>query len=297
MTPPTEIQIDALLPPDMAAKAEQIGVRKANMSAVSMFVLAILAGVFIGFGAIFATTVTAGAGGQLPYGVVRLLAGLVFSLGLILVIIGGAELFTGNTLIVMAWANQKVSTRLLLQNWLVVYVGNFLGALSLAALSFMGGQYAFGGGAVGAAALATANAKLSLGFGQAIALGMLCNVLVCLAVWLSFSARSTTDRVLAIVPPIAAFVAAGYEHSIANMYFVPLALLVKGWAPDAFWASIQAGPADYPALTWEKFLLANLLPVTIGNIVGGAVLVGAVYWFVYLYRRPAPAPAVQKEPM
>ncbi len=282
MTTHTENQIDALLPPDMATKAEQIGVRKANLNTLSMFVLAILAGVFIGFGAIFATTVVAGAGGQLPYGVARLLAGLVFSLGLILVVIGGAELFTGNTLIVMAWANRRVSTRLLLKNWLIVYVGNFLGALSLVALSFAGGQYAFGGGAVGAAALATANAKVGLGFIQAIALGMLCNVLVCLAVWLSFSARSTTDRVLAIVPPIAAFVAAGYEHSIANMYFVPLALLIKAGAPDAFWANIKATPADYPALTWQNFLLGNLLPVTLGNIFGGAVLVGAVYWFVYL---------------
>jgi formate transporter len=175
-----------------------------------------------------------------------------------------------------------VSTRLLLQNWLIVYAGNFLGALSLVALSFAGGQYTFGGGAVGAAALATANAKVGLSFIQAVALGMLCNVLVCLAVWLSFSARSTTDRVLAIVPPIAAFVAAGYEHSIANMYFVPLGLFIKAGAPDTFWTNIKATPADYPALTWQNFLLGNLLPVTLGNIIGGAVLVGAVYWFVYL---------------
>jgi formate transporter FocA len=277
----------------MAAKAEQIGVKKAHLPAISMFVLAVLAGAFIALGAIFATTVSAGAAG-LPYGVARLLAGVVFSLGLILVIVGGAELFTGNNLIVMAWASGKVSTRLLAQNWLLVYLGNFVGSVATAVLVFASGQYAFGQGSVGAAALATANAKVGLGFAQAVALGILCNALVCLAVWLTFSARTTTDRILAIVPPITAFVAAGFEHSIANMYFIPVALLIKGGAPASFWTAIGKTAADYGSLTWGNFFLKNLLPVTLGNIIGGAVLVGAVYWFVYLRARTAAQPAGQR---
>jgi formate transporter FocA len=278
-------RFDALLPPEMAAKAAQIGVKKAHLDLVSMFVLAVLAGAFIALGAIFATTVVAGAAGALPFGVTRLLAGLVFSLGLILVIVGGAELFTGNTLIVMAWAGGSVSTRLLVQNWAVVFAGNFAGAIATALLTFASGQYTFGAGAIGLAALATASSKVSLGFVEAVALGILCNALVCLAVWLTFSARTTTDRILCIVPPISAFVAAGFEHSIANIYFIPIGLLIKFGAPPAFWAAIGKTAADYPALTWENFLLANLLPVTIGNIIGGTLLVGAVYWFVYLRKR------------
>ncbi|MBI5349720.1 MAG: formate transporter FocA [Chloroflexi bacterium] len=275
------MQLDALLPHDMAAKAEAIGVRKANMNWLSMFTLSMMAGAFIAIGAIFSTTVSAGAA-DLPFGVVRLLAGLVFSLGLILVIVGGAELFTGNNLIVMAWASGKVTTRQMLHNWLIVYVGNFVGAYATAMLMFVSGQYLFGKGAVGLAALTTANAKTGLDFIQAIALGIMCNAIVCLAVWLTFSARTTTDRILAIIPPITAFVAAGFEHSIANMYFIPIGLFIKMSAAQNFWEMIQKTPDDFPFLTWQNFFVNNLLPVTLGNIIGGAVLVGVVYWFVYL---------------
>jgi formate transporter FocA len=288
---PTVVALDALIPAEMAAKAEQVGAKKAHLPALSMFVLSVLAGAFIALGAVFSTTVVAGSTG-LPYGLVRVLAGLVFSLGLILVLVGGAELFTGNNLIVMAWASGKVSTRLLLQNWVIVYAGNFAGALATAVLLYLSGQFSFGQGSVGAAALATANAKVGLGFVQAIVLGILCNALVCLAVWLTFSARTTTDRIVAIVPPITAFVAAGFEHSIANMYFIPVALFIKTGAPASFWSAIGKTAADFPNLTWERFLVNNLLPVTLGNIVGGALLVGAVYWFVYLRQpRGAAAPA------
>lgn len=280
-----EMQFDALLPAEMAAKAEQIGVKKARLNPINTFVLAVLAGAFIALGAIFSTVVVAEAGRVLPYGVTRLLAGLAFSLGLILVIVGGAELFTGNNLIVMAWASRKVSSRLLARNWIVVYLGNFAGALATAVLVYLSGQFNFGRGAVGAAALAIAEAKVGFGLVQAIALGILCNALVCLAVWLSFSARTTTDRILAIVPPIAAFVAAGFEHSIANMYFVPIGLLIKSGAPAPFWVNIGLTAADFPGLTWGRFLLNNLLPVTLGNIIGGTLLVGVVYWFVYLRGR------------
>ncbi len=276
---------DALLPPEMAARAEQVGVTKTTQDLVSLFALAVLAGAFIGLGAMFATTVLAGSAEGMPWGLSRLLAGLVFSLGLILVVVGGAELFTGNNLIVMAWASGQVSTGALARNWIVVYAGNFVGALATAMLVFASGQHAFGAGAVGAAALATANAKVGLGFGQAIALGIVCNALVCMAVWLTYSARTTTDRILAIVPPISAFVAAGFEHSVANMYFIPLGLLIKSYASESFWASLSTAAASYPDLTWERFLIHNLLPVTIGNVIGGAVLVGAVYWAVYLRPR------------
>jgi formate/nitrite transporter len=265
----------------MATRAEYLGVRKSEAPTLTLFTLAILAGAFIGLGAMLATTAAAGTSGTLPYGVARILIGLVFSLGLILVIVGGAELFTGNNLIVMAWASGKVTSYALLRNWIIVYIGNFVGSVATAAMVFLGKQYLFGGGAVGLAALGIANGKVHLGFIQAIALGVLCNALVCLAVWLSYSARSVVDKISAIIFPITAFVAAGFEHSIANMYFIPLGLMIKALDP-AFTAGTDL---DLSGLTWGTFLINNLLPVTIGNIIGGAVLVGAVYWSVFLRRR------------
>ena len=252
------------------------------MDALGTLALAVLAGAFIALGGVFATTTLAGAG-TAPWGAMQVLAGVAFSLGLILVIVGGAELFTGNALIVMAWASRRVTTRAVLRNWLIVLGGNFLGATATAGLVFLGGVHHFGGGGVGVTALGTAHAKLQLGFGQAVALGILCNALVCLAVWLSYSARTTADRILAIVPPISAFVAAGFEHSIANMYFVPLGLLIAGLDPG-FVAAHDLG-RHAQALSWSTFLRGNLLPVTIGNVIGGTVLVGGVYWFVYLRPR------------
>jgi formate/nitrite transporter len=270
--------LDALPPAGMARRAEEIGVTKAALATEKLLALSVLAGAFIAMGAVFSTTATAGSA-ELAFGVVRLLAGLTFSLGLVLVVVAGAELFTGNNLIVMAWAGRRVTTALLLRNWLLVYVGNFAGALATVALIYLSGQYEFGGDAVGRQALAIATAKTSLGFGQAVALGALCNALVCLAVWLCYSARSTADKILAIVPPIAAFVAAGFEHSVANMYFIPMGLLLK---QNDGWVAGLADAPDLSGLTWGSFLLDNLLPVTLGNIVGGALMVGAVYWFVYL---------------
>jgi formate/nitrite transporter len=278
-----ELRIDALLPAEMATRAEYIGVRKAEAPALTTFILAILAGAFIALGAIFATTVAAGTSGALPFGVAKLLIGFVFCLGLILVIVGGAELFTGNNLIVMAWASGKVSTRSLLRNWGIVYAGNFVGAVGTAVLVLLSRQYTFGGGVVGGAALGIAAGKVSLGVFQAGALGVLCNILVCLAVWLTFSARSTIDKIAAILFPITAFVAAGFEHSVANMYFIPIALLMKTFDP-AFVASTGLELAN---LTWQNFILRNLIPVTIGNIIGGSIFVAAVYWVVFLRRREA----------
>ena len=271
------MSFDALPPPEMARKAESVGVAKAEMDTSSTFALAVLAGAFIAVGAAFATNTLAGSS-DLPYGVGRLLGGLTFSLGLILVVVAGAELFTGNNLIVMAWASGRVSTLRLLRNWAIVYVGNFAGALATAGLLYAGKQYEFGKGAVGETALTIAATKTGYGFGQAVALGMLCNALVCIAVWLCYSARTTTDKILSIIPPISAFVAAGFEHSVANMFFVPFALFVKS---DTAFVAAQKAP-DLSNVTWGRFLGSNLLPVTIGNIVGGGLMVGAIYWFVYL---------------
>ncbi len=273
----TENSIDALLPAEMARKAEAIGVQKSEMPFWKTFALAVLAGAFIALGSVFATTAAAGSS-EIPYGVARVLIGLVFSLGLILVIVGGAELFTGNILIVMAWASHKVTTKSLLRNWGIVYLGNFVGAFFTAVIVFIGRQYTFGGGAVGLAALSMANSKVHLGFFQAIALGIMCNAMVCMAVWLSYSARSTVDKIMAIIFPIAGFVAAGFEHSVANMYFLPIGLLIKYFDPSF----TAASGLDVSGLTWGTFLLNNLLPVTIGNIIGGSVLVALVYWFIFL---------------
>ncbi len=272
---------DALLPAEMARKAELVGEQKTRMDRLSLFSLAVLAGAFIALGAMFATTVLAGADGVLPFGVTRLLAGIAFCLGLVLVIVGGAELFTGNTLIVMAWAAQKVRLYEMLRVWCIVYVGNLIGAVGTAALVFLSGQYLAGNGAVAEVMLELAHNKVTLPFGHALFLGILCNVLVCLAVWLSFSARTVGDKILAILFPVAAFVAAGFEHSVANMYFVPVGLLVKSWAPAAFLAELDSDLGTFTALTWLAFV-QSLVPVTIGNIIGGGGLVGAVYWFIYL---------------
>jgi formate transporter len=273
--------LDALLPPEMARRAEEIGAAKVAMGAGRLVALAVLAGAFIAFGGIFSTVALAGADGA-PWGATRVLGGVVFSVGLVLVVVGGAELFTGNNLIVMAWAGGRVGTGAVLRNWALVYAGNFAGGLGVALAAYGAGLHEAGGGAVGATAHGIATAKLQPGFLQAVLLGILGNVLVCLALWLSYSARSTTDRVLAIVPPIAAFVAAGFEHSVANMYFVPFALVLTALDP----AFVAVRGLDAHALSWSGFLARNLVPVTLGNVIGGAVLVGGVYWFVYLRPRP-----------
>jgi formate/nitrite transporter len=286
---PQPVSIETILPSAMAQRAEAGGVVRAAMDPLAVFVLSILGGAFIGFGAVFATTVGAGGIGPdaaLSYGVTRLLTGLVFATGLIMVVVAGAELFTGNNMLVMAWAGGKVTTRAVLANWAIAFTGNFIGAIATAALVFLSAQYTFGGGGVGLNALVIANSKSALAFMPAFVLGVLCNALVCLAVWMCYGARTTIDRVVTIVPPISAFVAAGFEHSIANIYFIPTGLFIKAGAPESFWSSIGKSSADFPAITWENFIFANLIPVTAGNIVGGSVMVAAVYWFVYLRERP-----------
>jgi formate transporter len=275
-------RVDALLPPEIARKAEEIGAAKTRLDAVTLFALAVLGGAFIGLGGMFATTVLAGVAG--PAGPVRALGGLVFALGLVLVVVGGAELFTGNNLMVMAWASRKVRLGEMLRAWGIVYCGNFIGAVGTALLVVLSGQPLLAGGAAAEAAIRIAAAKTALPLEQAFFLGILCNVLVCLAVWLSYGARGAADKILAILLPVSAFVAAGFEHSVANMYFIPLGMMLRELAPPALLddpavaaAAAQIGMGGF---------LRNLLAVTAGNIVGGGALVGAVYWFVYLRRAP-----------
>lgn len=276
---------DSLLPPAMADKAIHVGIQKSKTDFLTLFVLSTLAGAFIAFGALFSTVVTAGVAPALPYGFQRLLAGLAFSLGLILVVVGGAELFTGNMLIIMAFLKKQIPFKAVLRNWVIVYFGNFAGSLITVVIIFLGKHYLSGHGVIGLNILNIGEAKTSLGFLQAIMLGIMCNAAVCMAVWLTYSARSTTDKIMAIIPPITAFVAAGFEHSIANMYFLPIALWVKYGAGSGFYEMIQKTPQDFPHLTMNNILISNLLPVTIGNIVGGAVMVGLVYYFVYLRKK------------
>jgi formate transporter len=289
------LSFDALMPKDMAAKAENAGIAKAQLGTYRMFALAILAGAFIAMGANFATTIWAGMGKiavnsgdgiafttAVPYGLQRLIGGLAFATGLIMVVVGGSELFTGNCLIPIAWASHKVTTKDMLRNWIIVYLGNFVGSVVTAHLVFLGKQHTFGAGAVGFMALNIGVAKTSLDFFQCVFLAILCNALVCMAVWLCFSARSNTDKILSILPPISAFVACGFEHCVANMYFIPSALFIKDFDP-AFFASVASSLVDNGViLTWGNFLWRNLLPATIGNIIGGTLMVGGMYWFIYL---------------
>jgi len=242
-----------------------VGLRKATMPVIPTTMLGVLAGAFIAFGAMYYTLVVTGT--ALGFGPGRLLGGLAFSLGLILVVVGGAELFTGNSLIVMAWAERKITTVQLLRNWSVVYLANLVGALGTALMVHWSGTLALGDGAVAATAARLAEAKIALPFGEAFFRGVLCNILVCLALWLCYAARDVASKVLAIVFPISAFVALGFEHSVANMYLIPVAWL-----------------AGADAITWAGFA-RNLVPVTLGNMVGGGVFVAAVYWLIYL-RRP-----------
>ncbi len=283
------VVIDAPIPREMAHRAEDIGVAKARLPVATLAVLGVLAGAFISLGAMLSTVVTAGTG--LSFGVARVLSGVVFSLGLVLVVVGGAELFTGNNLIVMAFASKRITPRELIRNWLIVYVANFVGALMTSLLVFWSGQFRSGTGLIGKRALEIAQTKTSLSTREAFVLGMLANALVCLAVWLCFAARSVTDKVIAIVGPITAFVAAGFEHSIANMYFIPMGIFVRTWAPASFWTNTGLQKSSFPSVTWRGFIVSNLVPVTLGNIVGGAAMVGLVYWFIYLRTSHVRAPA------
>lgn len=267
---------DAYQPRQIVARLEDVCTAKACQDAFSLTLLGLLAGFFIGLGAVFSTLVTTDL--ALGFGLNRLLGGLTFSLGLILVVVAGAELFTGNCLIIAPWLSKRVSGSALLRNWGIVYLANFAGAAILLAIIFHGGFWTLNGYGVGANALMIASSKTGLSFGQALSLGIMCNILVCLAVWLGLAARTVTGKILAIVFPITAFVACGFEHSIANMFFIPLGMALANQAEVVQAAGTTA--AQLTGLT-PLGLVQNLVPVTIGNIIGGGS-VGVIYWLIFL---------------
>ncbi len=277
--------VDALPPLDMALACEQAGVTKSCRDGVTLVLLGILAGAFIALGAVAMIAVMTGAT-ALPWGLGRALGGIAFSLGLILVIVGGAELFTGDCLMVIAWASRRITLIALLRAWGLVYIGNLIGGLVTAILVYSSNGYLLNGGMVGKTVLTMAAAKAALPTEPLFFLAILCNVLVCLAVWMTLSARSTADKVMVIVPAVTAFIAAGFEHSIANAFILPYALLIKVGADASFWSSIAATPESFAALTAGN-ALHNIVVSTLGNWLGGSTLVGGVYWFIYLRRRPA----------
>lgn len=256
---------DARPPQEIAYKVEKLGVAKAQTDSVTLLVLAVLAGAFISLGALFFTVVVTDA--RLGFGITRLLGGLSFCLGLVLVVVAGAELFTGNNLLAMAWASGLISTRDVIRNWLLAYIGNVMGCLGTVLLVAWGNVASLDGGAVGETAVRIATAKAGLSLGEAFARGVLCNALVCLAVWLAMGGRSVADKILAILFPITAMAAIGFEHSIANWFFLPYGLVLD----------------DHGVISLHG-VVRNLVAVSAGNIVGGTLLVAGVYWVAYLRR-------------
>ena len=260
-------------PQQITLRVEQAGIAKANLPAFSTFILAVMAGSFIAFGSVLCTFVANDH--TMPDSVNKLLCGLVFCIGLVLVVIAGAELFTGNCLLSMPASSRSIKIRALLKNWLIVYVGNFVGAFAVALLIWQSGHWNTNN--LAQTAFDVGVAKVSAPFFQLLVKGILANIFVCLGVWLCFACRSVTDKIVAIIFPITAFVALGFEHSIANMYFIPAAILIKN-SPQLFQTITQTGAEN---LTWQSFIVINLIPVTIGNILGGAVFIGLPYWLVY----------------
>jgi len=265
------LNLNAYSPSEIQEAIEKIGVTKVDMPFLPCFMLSVVAGGSIGFGALYYTIVSSDA--DLSFATARLLGGLVFSLGLALVLVGGAELFTGNNLIVMAWASGRVSMARMLRNWVIVYLGNLVGALGLVVLVVLSRHLEMNNGRLAQAVIDTASAKIRPDVVTLFFKGILCNMLVCMAVWLAYAGRSVTDKIVGLVLPISAFVAAGFDHCIANLYFLPLA-----------WVIVHTGAVsaniDVSAITVTG-IVHNLVPVTLGNIVGGARLVGLVYWAIY----------------
>ena len=260
---------DAFSPKEIAERVENLGVVKARLPLVSMMMLGILAGAFIGLGAMFYVLILSDP--AISFGIARLLSGLVFSLGLILVIVAGAELFTGNNLLVMAWADGKISLLKLFRNWGIVCFSNFIGAIGLAFLVYLSKHPEMNGSAVGQMYVKIAATKCSISFQQAFFSGMLCNVLVCLAVWMAMAGRSIIDKIFVIVFPVTTFVACGYEHSIANMYLIPMGMLIKESYHDL---------SNTDVISWYGFA-KNLIPVILGNLTGGSVIVALIYYLIY----------------
>ncbi|MCU7724446.1 formate transporter FocA [Actinoplanes sp. KI2] len=272
-----------LSPAQMARAAEDAAYAKATGRPAKSFLLGLTAGGYIALGFVFYTTSQVGAAALTWSGGARIVGGVVFATGLVLVVLTGAELFTSSTLTLTARASGRITWGQLFTNWGIVYVANFLGALTMVALVFVSGTWHNANGGWGAVVLKTSLAKLQHSFLEAFTLGILCNLMVCLAVWAAYSGRTTTDKILAVTMPIALFVSSGFEHSVANMFLVPLGLLIKNHAGAGFWSGAGLAKGDFADLTWSHFLLGNLVPVTLGNIVGGGVMIGILYWTIFHY--------------
>ncbi|MGY0217819.1 formate transporter FocA [Endozoicomonadaceae bacterium StTr2] len=271
----------AVPPAEMARLAESAAVGKARKHPEITIVLAILAGIFIAIAGMFYAIAGAGSA-ELPYGVAKILGGIVFSTGLMMVILCGAELFTSNTLLLMGKATGRLKFGDIARNWTLVYFGNMAGSLIFAFLIIGSGAWESGHGLVGLSYMYIAKAKLSHTFMQSLILGVLCNLLVCLTYWMSLSARTAAGKMFACILPVAAFVAAGFEHSVANMYLLPMGYMVKDLATPEMWQAIGYTSADFSKINMYNIIVMNLIPVTIGNIIGGGVMVGLSNWFVHL---------------
>jgi formate/nitrite transporter len=257
--------------------AQSVGVKKATSPWLSVVMLGILAGAYIGFGGLLSTTVTFDMVETFGIGFTKFLSGAVFSVGLMLVVIAGAELFTGNNLMITSTLAKEISFGTMINRWIVVYITNFVGSIILALIFFLSGLWKTAGGELGAAAVKIAYSKVSLGFVEALVRAIGCNWLVCLAVWMALASRQIVGKIFAIFFPIMAFVAIGFEHCVANMYFIPTGIFLHAWA------GIPAPEkADPHVLSWVSFAVRNLIPVTIGNVIGGGLFVGMSYWGAYL---------------
>ena len=268
-------------PKEVAQNYSATGVAKTKYTVTKMLVLSILAGMFIGLAGVGSTMAAASIASA---SVAKLVMALVFPVGLIMVLIAGSELFTGNCLIVISVMEKDVKLRAMFKNWIIVYIGNFIGSIIIALLTVYSGTFSAFSNAAAALLIKTAVTKVGLSFSDALLRGILCNFLVCIGVWMSYAAKDVLNKIMAAFLPVMLFVASGYEHSIANMLYLPAALFAKGNSAYVDAYAKLAGANHIDTLTWGALFVKNLSPVTLGNIIGGTVLVGMVYWFVYLYK-------------
>ncbi|WLS93800.1 MULTISPECIES: formate transporter FocA [Gilliamella] len=275
--------VDSFSPAQMTQIAEEIGNYKVNKHPSSTILSAIIAGVFISIAFVFYITVTTGTA-TVAFGLAKLVGGICFSLGLMLVVCCGSDLFTSTVLTILPKMTHKISWTKMIRNWIFVYIGNFIGAILFVTIIWFSGQYMVANGLWGLNVLQTADHKLHHTFIEAVCLGLLANLMVCLAAWMSYAGRSLLDKMLIMVLPVAMFVASGFEHSIANMFMIPMGIVIKNFASPEFWTAVGVSADTFNSLTVEHFVLNNLIPVTIGNILGG-LAVALPYWALYL-RKP-----------
>lgn len=268
-------------PAEMAKIAEDSAVYKATKNQFYSFLSAITAGGFIAIAFVFYTTTQVGAN-ELPWGIAKLIGGLVFSLGVIMCVVFGSELFTSSTLTAVAKASGRISWTQMFKNWLAVYAGNFVGAMSIVILIWLTGQIMAANGQWGLTILKTAQHKIHHTWLEAFSLGIFCNIMVCIAVWMAYAGKSLTDKAFIMMLPISMFVASGFEHCVANMFMIPMGVMIHSFASPEFWTSIGVDPAQYADLDLSHFIFKNLIPATLGNIVGGVFFIGLMQWFLYL---------------